>query len=256
MTDVSDETLPEWTDEELAVLRSADDDAPPKRSLSATLAAVGVGGALASGAAAAKGASLAATTGSGMAAAKWTSFIAATKWIGVVAVSGAVVGGGVVLVQRTEKTRATAAASKRGHVSAGHGAVPGEPVAASPPEPVVQETPAPATVEEPETTNPSSARAPSVRSQPDISLEISALDAARSALRSGRTGEALAALDRYDAGYAKAGSLRVEATALRIEALLRSGKRARATSLANAFLARNPKSPYAARVRALIAAQP
>jgi hypothetical protein len=46
--------------------------------------------------------------------------------------------------------------------------------------------------------------------------------------------------------------LRVEATALRIEALLRSGKRARATSLANAFLARNPKSPYAARVRALI----
>jgi hypothetical protein len=252
MTDVSNEALPEWTDEELAVLRSADDDAPPSRSLSATLAAVGVGGALASGAVAAKGASIAATTGSGMAAAKWTSLVAATKWIGVMALSGAVVGGGVVLVQRAEKARATAVASKQGPVPAGLA----RSVAVAPPEPVVQEVPAQVTAEGPEASNPSSTRAPTVRSQPDISLEIAALDAARSALRSGRTGEALAALDRYDAGYAKAGSLRVEATALRIEALLRSGKRARATSLANAFLARNPKSPYAARVRALIGAQP
>jgi hypothetical protein len=39
---------------------------------------------------------------------------------------------------------------------------------------------------------------------------------------------------------------------LRIDALLRSGNRARATALATAFLARNPKSPYAARVRALL----
>jgi hypothetical protein len=251
MTDVSDEILPEWTDEELAVLRSADDDAPPSRSLPATLAAVGVGGALASGAAAAKGASLAATTSPGMAAAKWTGFVAATKLVGVVALSSAVVGGGFVLVQRAEKARATADATKHGHVATKRVA---EPVAATPPEPVVQEAPAPVTAaaEESAAANPSSARAPAVRSQPDISLEIAALDAARSALRGGRTAEALAALDRYDAGYAKAGSLRVEATALRIEALLRSGKRVRATSLANAFLARNPKSPYAARVRALI----
>jgi hypothetical protein len=251
MTDVSDETLPEWTDEELAVLRSADDDKPPSRSLSATLAAVGVGGALASGAAAAKGASIAATTGSGMAAAKWTSFIAATKWISVVALSGAVVGGGVVLVQRADSARDAALTSKQAHAPVQNGVAHGKSVAVPVPEPIVEEAPVPA-ADEPEPTSPSSARAPAVRSQPDISLEIAALDSARSALRSGRTGEALTALDHYDASYAKAGSLRVEATALRIEALLRSGKRARATSLANAFLARNPKSPYAARVRALI----
>jgi len=56
MTHVSDDDLPEWTGEELSLLRSADDDAPALQSLPATLAAVSVGGALASGAAVAKGA--------------------------------------------------------------------------------------------------------------------------------------------------------------------------------------------------------
>ena len=67
-------------------------------------------------------------------------------------------------------------------------------------------------------------RVPAVRSQPDISLEIAALDEARTALRAGRSTEALGALDRYDAKFGKSGGLRVEATELRIEALLRSLK--------------------------------
>jgi hypothetical protein len=112
--------------------------------------------------------------------------------------------------------------------------------------------PSPAAIEAREpAANPAGRRAV-VRSQPDISLEIAALDEARTALRQGRAQDALAALDRYGAEFGRNGGLRVEATVLRIDALLRSGNRARATELANAFLARNPKSPYAARVRALL----
>ena len=72
-------------------------------------------------------------------------------------------------------------------------------------------------------------------------------------LRAGHAAAALAALDRYDAKYAKPGSLQVEAAALRIEALARNGDRERAASLAAAFLSRHPRSPYAARIRALVA---
>ena len=198
MSDVSDDSLPEWTDEELAVLRTADDDSPPTRSLAATLAAVGVGGAVATGAAAAKGASVAAT-------AKWTSAAFISKWVGVVALGGAVVTGGVVLVRRAADEHGAGTNSRSAEGSARreapHGAVVAEPARAT-----------------------SLGRVPAVRSQPDISLEIAALDEARTALRAGRSTEALGALDRYDAKFGKSGGLRVEATELRIEALLRSLK--------------------------------
>ncbi len=257
MIDVPDDSLPDWTDEELAVLRSADDDKPPVRSLSATLAAACAGGAVASGAAAAKGASIAASMGSSITTAKWTSVVAISKWIGVVALSGAVAAGSVVLVQRTEQDHRAEARSKAAQVPARLNGPPKSALIAAPrPEPIAAEAPSAATEAREPGPVSSSGRMAVVRSQPDISLEIAALDEARTALRAGRASEALRALDRYDTGFAKAGSLRVEATALRIEALLQSGKRDRATSLANAFLARHPRSPYAARVRGLVGSGP
>jgi len=39
---------------------------------------------------------------------------------------------------------------------------------------------------------------------------------------------------------------------MRVEALLRKGDRAGARSLADRFLARNPSSPYAARIRSML----
>jgi hypothetical protein len=44
--------------------------------------------------------------------------------------------------------------------------------------------------------------------------------------------------------------MRLEATVLRIEALRQSGKTAAAEALADDFLAKNARSPLAARVRA------
>ncbi len=257
MTDLSEDGLPEWTGEELALLRSADDDRPPGRSLPATLTAAGVGGALASGAAAAKGASVAAGVGS--ATAKWTTFLAASKWVGVVMLGGTLVTGTVVLSRRAqqreraehrESSAVTTKAEPRGTSHEALIATPApEPAASGAVDTESREGPPASSV------NPSNlpGRRATPRSQPDISLEIAALDDARAALRGGRSSEALAALDRYGAEFGKNGSLRVEATVLRVDALLRSGQRDRATALADAFLTRNPKSPYAARLRALMA---
>jgi hypothetical protein len=243
MTDLSEDGLPEWTGEELALLRSADDDRAPARSLPRTLAAVGVGGALASGAVAAKGASVAA----GVSAAKWTTLFGFSKWVGLAVISGVLVTGTVVVARRAQQRTSVAAVSNPG-------ALPRRSATHMPATAVAPEAPRGAAVgaDDPTPATAVGRRAAAVRSQPDISLEIASLDGARTALRRGNAGGALAALDRYDAEFGKSGGLRVEATVLRIDALLRSGNRARATALANAFLARNPKSPYAARVRALL----
>jgi len=49
--------------------------------------------------------------------------------------------------------------------------------------------------------------------------------------------------------------LGAEASVVRIEALSASGDSARAKSLAEGFLAKNPNSPYAARLRSLTGAR-
>jgi hypothetical protein len=246
MTDQSDDSLPPWTEEELAVLRSADQDRPGARSLAATLGAVGAGSAIASTVTTAKGAAVLGNVAS--ASAKWGVAATIAKWAGIVALGSGVVTGGVVLIRRSAESAARARAPSRS-VSGTPAPVAAKETAPSPAatEEVASDAPAPA---------PSGAgRRAVTRAQPDISQEIAALDEARAALRSGRAAESLAALDRYGAAYPK-GSLRVEATALRIEALLRSGRRDRAEALADAFLVHNPKSPYAARIRTLLAGAP
>ena len=45
-----------------------------------------------------------------------------------------------------------------------------------------------------------------------------------------------------------------EATVLRVEALVRAGDRSAAARVGNAFLAGNPQSPYATRIRSLLGA--
>ena len=81
--------------------------------------------------------------------------------------------------------------------------------------------------------------------------EESALIArARDAVRSGDYGAALAFLDTARAKFPD-GVLVQERRMLEIEALWRSGKRAQASKLADAFLAAYPNSPHAARVREL-----
>jgi hypothetical protein len=234
MNDHSDDALPEWTQDELMLLRSADRDHPPARSLPAALAAAGVGGAIVSSAAGAQ--ATAALGSAAVAATKWSGVVLLTKWIAVVAVSGVAIAGGVALSTKAPAPQAPRAASS----APARVVVPEIAAPAAPPKQAEAARPARTSFKRP------------LPSQPDIRVELAAVDAAMKALRDSNAQEALAALDRYDASFGKGGSLRVEATALRIEALVRTGDRAKADALASAFLSKHPKNPYAARVRALI----
>jgi outer membrane protein assembly factor BamD (BamD/ComL family) len=81
--------------------------------------------------------------------------------------------------------------------------------------------------------------------------EIAALDVARRALASGDASGALKALDDYRHKFPR-GAMSFEASVLNIEALAKSGNMDAARALGHKFLAQNPNSPHAERVRRLI----
>lgn len=83
-----------------------------------------------------------------------------------------------------------------------------------------------------------------------LTLELSLLEQARSALARHAAAYALQVLNDYGAQFPN-GSLQAEAAALRVEAVGQLGDRIAARRLALAFLGTYPTSPLAARVRAL-----
>jgi hypothetical protein len=85
-----------------------------------------------------------------------------------------------------------------------------------------------------------------------LAAEVRLLDEARAALSSTDGPRALDALQRYARQF-PAGTLNLEATVLRIEALFMTGSSSAATALARDFLAAHPTSTHAARVRRLLA---
>ena len=85
---------------------------------------------------------------------------------------------------------------------------------------------------------------------PKLSDELAALDRAQTALHAGDGEAALAAIDNYEQRFVNK-RLAPEAQVLRIEALLRQGRRDSAHQTALAFLGAHPNSPYAPRVRHL-----
>jgi len=88
-----------------------------------------------------------------------------------------------------------------------------------------------------------------------IAREVELLDSVKAKLGAGQAGEAARALDAYDAEF-PAGTLRPEATVLRIRTLLASGDRPSAEKLGSAFLAEHPSGVHAKRVRALLGESP
>ncbi len=78
--------------------------------------------------------------------------------------------------------------------------------------------------------------------------ELALVSSARAALESGDTAACMRALDGYDARF-PSGIFAQEIEVIRIEVLAASGQGARSKTLAERFLAANPKSPYADRVR-------
>lgn len=83
-----------------------------------------------------------------------------------------------------------------------------------------------------------------------LAEEVASLAEARRALAEGKGRAALAALAAHQTKFPK-GRLGVEAEVLRIEALAASGDKRAAAEAAERFEALHPKSPYAARVRAV-----
>ena len=71
------------------------------------------------------------------------------------------------------------------------------------------------------------------------------------ALRSGDSSEALDLLGRHSVHFPQ-GALAPEETALRVEALMRLGRIAEARAYARRFVAANPASPLAERMRRLV----
>jgi len=104
---------------------------------------------------------------------------------------------------------------------------------------------------------PAVAEAPPV-SASELARETSSLYAVSATLRGGDAAQALRALDDFARAFPD-GALAPEAAALKIDALMQLGdpaSRATAGRLALAFLRDHPRSPLAARVRALVGASP
>jgi outer membrane protein assembly factor BamD (BamD/ComL family) len=81
--------------------------------------------------------------------------------------------------------------------------------------------------------------------------QVALIDRARKAVEGGDAAAALRTLDDYDARFAQ-GALSQEATVLRIQALLKQGRRQDAQRLGDAFIAARPKSPYATKIHHLL----
>lgn len=129
------------------------------------------------------------------------------------------------------------------------------------PEPRVEaapkdEGPAPLTVDDLPALKeqPSAGVAPAAPKQASLAEEVAQLQKAKLALKGGNPSQALAELGVYQQRFPRP-MLGAEATVVRIEALSQSGDAARAKSLAEGFLAKNPNSPYAARLRSLTGAR-
>jgi hypothetical protein len=83
-----------------------------------------------------------------------------------------------------------------------------------------------------------------------LARELRLLDAARSALDRHDVADALATLDRYERAF-PSGTLRTEASMLRVEALLARGDGVEARKLARDLLAQDPLGPHARRLRTI-----
>jgi hypothetical protein len=267
-------------DLELLLLRSAEDDEPDESALPKVAAALGVGAAALGVATTVVMAEQAALGGAAIT--KPLTLVSILKWLGVGMTAGALVGGGAHVASRPARVgivaRSVPAAPEVAPGTQGElRDVPRAIVPPPPPaEPELEQAPGePA----PDRARPSSAAVPSAVATPPVAVgsphgstasfeaapppavadaqalslseEVHALDAARRELAAGRARSALTTIDAYRARFPQ-GSLRTEATVLRVEALLGSGNRAAAELEANAIVRAAPGSRHAARVLDLL----
>jgi len=246
------------SDFERLLLRAGRTGAPPdakERALAAAAAAaVAASGAAAVGLAAGKGAAVG--------VAKGISLLTWVSVVGVVSV-GAVAGG--VIVEHSRRAAAPAPTTSAIHAPAVVAQRPALPAVQAPqldippvPDPAPELVAPPALAPPVDVPNASLAHTSAPRpsaSGSSLPDELAMLQDARQALAAGQPALALARLDQYAARFPN-GTMTPEANVVRIEALLAAGDRPSAERVAQAFLARDPESPYASRVRSLLASKP
>ena len=233
-------------DFERALLQSARADAPTHDARARQLAVLGVAGATAGATPGAVGA-FAALSKAGV-----------VKWALVVLLVGSAAAGARLVVDRREPASLVAAAptpavsereAETRVAPTATATAPADTVSAAPPSRVVRGAP-PRSAPLPVAAPPASST-PIGLPPARLAEETAALDSARTALRSGSTVDALRALDAHARDY-PGGALQPEASALRVEALLATGDRAGAETVARALLATYPATPSARRVRAML----
>ncbi|MBN9162050.1 MAG: hypothetical protein J0I07_13900 [Myxococcales bacterium] len=223
-----------------AVLESAADDAPSPARRRRVVAALGLTSVAVSSSAAAAGG-----------VASWKIAI------GIAAVTSLGVGGAIVRAQHSPadepRTVPVVVATARPvpSASAMPSAAPIAPIVSAAPMPQVEAPPSPVVV----TARPAPRRMVRETAEiasdatPSIAREIALIDRARASIAKGAPKSALATLDEYDV-TCPAGTLSLEASVLRIEALAAAGHHDSAAARARSFLERHPRSTYDARVRA------
>jgi len=221
------EARPDALESDLIV--SMRDDAPSRRARDRTLAALGLGGAT-------LGVSTSTTAAIAGKAAMAGTWIAVGKWIALGIGGGALVVG--LLHEKPEPRGrfAVAAAPPTAIVAPVEG--PMTPViAAAPPSAAQPLVPSP--------------KAPVARPIRGLTEEIALLDLARRATRAGEPLRTLDLLGSYRTRFPR-GLLAPEASVLRIEALMASGQKSAAISLARDLLAISPTGPHAERLRTIV----
>lgn len=179
----------------------------------------------------------------------WSRFLSTAKWVAVGAIAGGVAT--FLWVQHAApRSRSSAPATPAVLERAAAAAATAQPPAAAP-------TPQPAVLAPPAATQtPRAARAtaaPSARhpkTNADLAAEVAALDGVRTALAIGAWSDAEQQINRYHKNF-PAGALRTEAEVLAIETLRAQGRDEAAAGAAQRFIARHPRDPQVARVRAL-----
>jgi hypothetical protein len=256
-------------------LRSGRADRPSDRARERTAVALGVGASVGAGLGTAATTARAAIAAGSKAAATGSvahmSFVAAlralplaTKILTIGLTAGALATGTVILQQHPSPKGTPVSAStppvrvpgpsahSKGASPAGSSEAPSAPPAEDTPAasaPNTTENPGPAG---PVVQAPARPAASPSASSDDLSQGVSVLELARSAIAEGDTARALRIVSEYERQFPK-GDLREEAAAIRIEALIASGRDVEALDAANNFLATSPNSPHARHVRAMAA---
>lgn len=275
------------SDLERELLMSALDDAPPSGARQRTLAALGLGAAVASAgmsasaaaasspsgplahaaigstAASAPGVGAGVAAGVGTASVGLTATAALLQGVGAGILVGALALAGVTRgfsgpshaearsEAQPEGARTTSVATGPDSPPIRHGASALVGEAPRPPQPLaVPSDPAALTGASARPADRDRGPAPSADPR-TLSAEVALLDEAREALAKGDANGTLQRLDQFDRRFAPA-LLEPEAQVLRVEALMRRGSTEDARRQGAAFLAAHPESPHAARVRSLI----